>query len=219
MNVLIPALKPHRFLSHRSPRHKAPVTWATPTRVSQEAGALLCKTVNTPDFEHPSGQGRRIHRSEIICFSMWTAWWIPLILDSPKWTYQLPEKMKNPRKRSVFKGLWWSQQDSNLWPHRCERCALPTEPCDLIPNFLAFSAEIVRSFQLPAHVGLVYQWAGHLRYSWTGSLITWPVGSTNWAMRPFHSSVPIWRKAIHLRKVNELPPASSRFSEAVLSLA
>ena len=83
-----------------------------------------CNTVNTPDFEHPSGQGRRIHRSEIICFSMWTAWWIPLILDSPKWTYQLPEKMKNPRKRSVFNGLWWSQQDSNLWPHRCERCAL-----------------------------------------------------------------------------------------------
>ena len=26
--------------------------------------------------------------------------------------------------------VWWSQQDSNLWPHRCERCALPTEPCD-----------------------------------------------------------------------------------------
>ena len=34
------------------------------------------------------------------------------------------------------------------------------------------------------HVGLVYQWASHLRYSWTGSLITWPVGSTNWAMPP-----------------------------------
>ena len=74
-----PALKPHRFLSLRSPRHKVPVTWATPTRVSQEAGALLCKTVNTPDFEHPSGQRRRIHRSEIICFSMWTEWWIPFI--------------------------------------------------------------------------------------------------------------------------------------------
>ena len=46
-----------------------------------------------------------------------------------------------------------------------DQCALPTEPCDLIPNLLALSAEIVRSFQLPAHVGLVYQWAGHLRYS------------------------------------------------------
>ena len=74
-----PALKPHRFLSHRSPRHKVPVTWATPTRVSQEAGALLCKTVNTPDFEHPSGQGRRMYRSVIIRFLMWTAWWIPFI--------------------------------------------------------------------------------------------------------------------------------------------
>ena len=96
-----------------------------------------CNTVNTPDFEHPSGQGRRIHRSEIICFSMWTAWWIPLILDSPKWTYQLPEKMKNPRKRSVFKGLWWSQQDSNLWPHRCERCALRTSYKVSNPSWLS----------------------------------------------------------------------------------
>ena len=74
-----PALMPHRFLSHRSPRHKVPVTWATPTRVSQEASALLCRTVNTPDFEHPSGQGWRMYRSEIICFLMWTAWWIPFI--------------------------------------------------------------------------------------------------------------------------------------------
>jgi len=24
--------------------------------------------MNTPDFEHPSGQGRRMYRSEIICF-------------------------------------------------------------------------------------------------------------------------------------------------------
>ena len=105
----------------------------------------------------------------------------------------------------------WSQQDSNLWPHRCERCALPTEPCDLIPNFLAFSTEIVRSFQLPAQVGLVYQWAGHLRYSWTGSLITWPVGSTNWAMRPFHLPVLVNRNVIQRQKTNEPLFTSLRF--------
>ena len=179
-----PALKPHRFLSHRSPRHKVPVTWATPTRVSQEEGALLCKMVNTPDFEHPSGQWRKNTSFGNCLFFDVNSVMDSAHFGSPKWTYRFPEKMKNPRKRSVFKGLWWSQQDSNLWPHRCERCALPTEPCDLIPNFLVLSAEIVRPFQLPAHVGLVYQWAGHLRYSWTGSLITWPVGTTNWAMRP-----------------------------------
>ncbi len=29
---------------------------------------MLYRTVNTPGFEHPSGQGRRMYRSEIICF-------------------------------------------------------------------------------------------------------------------------------------------------------
>ena len=50
-----PALMPRRFLPHRSPRQKAPVACAAPTRVSQAAGALLCALVIIPDFEHPSG--------------------------------------------------------------------------------------------------------------------------------------------------------------------
>lgn len=25
--------------------------------------------------------------------------------------------------------IWWRQRGSNPWPHRCERCALPTELC------------------------------------------------------------------------------------------
>ena len=33
------------------------------------------------------------------------------------------KKKKVPDFSRTFLG-WWSQQDSNLWPHRCERCAL-----------------------------------------------------------------------------------------------
>ena len=34
-------------------------------------------------------------------------------------------------KNSTFSRVsWWSVLDSNQWPHRCERCALPTEPTD-----------------------------------------------------------------------------------------
>ena len=34
------------------------------------------------------------------------------------------KKKKVPDFSRTFLG-WWLQQDSNLWPHRCERCALP----------------------------------------------------------------------------------------------
>ena len=85
-----------------------PVTWAAPTRVSQEAGALLCRTVNTPDFEHPLQAGEKN-----VSFGNHLFFDVNDVMDSvrfgsQKWTHRLPEKMKNPRKRSVFKGLWLS---------------------------------------------------------------------------------------------------------------
>ena len=42
-----------------------------------------------------------------------------------------PERRKKEEAITWLLLYQWSQQDSNLWPHRCERCALPTEPCDL----------------------------------------------------------------------------------------
>ena len=42
---------------------------------------------------------------------------------------------------------------------------LPTEPCDLIPNDVYFQPEIVRLLSGFHHVGLGYQWGGHLSNS------------------------------------------------------
>ena len=39
--------------------------------------------------------------------------------------------------------VWWWQLDSNQRPHRCERCALPTEPCHH-----AFDVPTTRDYRL-----------------------------------------------------------------------
>ena len=45
---------------------------------------------------------------------------------------QSGNKTKKPCKVNLAGLIWWSVLDSNQWPHRCERCALPTEPTDQV---------------------------------------------------------------------------------------
>ena len=101
-------------------------------------------------------------------------------------------RLKNPPGFHLG-GKQWSQQDSNLWPHRCERCALPTEPCDhdnIVPwnrenRAAIFIAErstdsSVRKMRETAKI----LWSIRVPIRGVIRHVLWAVCPTNWAMRP-----------------------------------